>query len=213
MKPGIMLDLETMDTAVTAAIVSIGAARFSDAGVHDTFYRTVDWGRQPGRTLSADTIRWWMDQPAEVQAAARDPYALPLAEALVDLAAWIGSDVDVWAGPADFDLAILKHAYDNYGMSIPWAYYRTRCYSTVRRLQPNIPRAPNAMPHNALEDARAQAEHLTLILRALDVSLAMLGLESISTIEQFRDLVNSLDLATGSSQKMFASSIEPASKE
>lgn len=166
--PHVMIDLETLDTDVAATIVSIGAVRFGPAGVSDFggFYSPVAWDQRDRRTVSREClVEFWLKQPAEVQAALGDPAAVPLAGALLQLSRWIGEDKLVWAGPATFDLAILKHAYANNAMTPPpWKYNATRCYTTLRNLFPDVPRVVPAVAHNALEDARAQAQHAVDIL-------------------------------------------------
>lgn len=169
----IMIDLETLDTQPSAVIVSIGAVRFGPDAWQpwDTFYLPVAFDQRDGRTVSRDTIAWWLTQPAEVQAALSDPAAVPLCGALVQLATWITNggreDVEIWAGPATFDLAVLEHAYrsgaNGWGAP-PWKYNETRCYTTLRKLNPNILRPNNPSAHNALADAKSQAEHASAIL-------------------------------------------------
>lgn len=165
----VMIDLETLDTATTATIVSIGAVRFNMDGVNnfDTFYRAVNWSADKSRSISRDTLAWWLAQPAEVQAALKDERAIPLAVALVEFRYWLGADAEVWAGPANFDLSILQNAYEQYQLETPWEFFNTRCYTTLRRLSPNIPRVASDVPHNALEDAKAQAQHAAQLLRAM----------------------------------------------
>lgn len=166
----IMIDLETLDTAVTAAIVSIGAVCFDELGARDeSFYRAVQYRHEDGRTMSRETLAWWLQQSAEVQFALADPNAVALAVALGDLELWVKSvgadpDPEVWAGPATFDLAILQHAYQQAGRPTPWAYNETRCYTTLRKLFPHVQRPASAIPHNAREDARAQAQHAVQLL-------------------------------------------------
>lgn len=169
----IMVDLETLDTQPSAAIVSIGAVRFGPGAWEPwrTFYLPVAFDHRDGRSVSRGTIAWWLTKPAEVQAALTDPAAVPLAGALAQLRTWIqdgGADgVELWAGPATFDLAVLEHAYRsaaNGWNTPPWKYNETRCYSTLRKANEWVPRPAPKVAHNALEDARAQAEHVCAIL-------------------------------------------------
>lgn len=176
----IMIDLETLDTQPSAVIVSIGAVRFGpDAwSSYETFYCAVAFDQRDGRSVSRDTIAWWLTQPAEVQAALSDPAAIPLNGALSQLAIWISnggshSAREVWAGPATFDLAVLEHAYHTCGWcALPWNYNETRCYTTIRKQHPEVQRPVNPMAHNALADAQAQAEHLTAILWPAPAAMA-----------------------------------------
>lgn len=166
----VMIDLETLDTQPSAVIVSIGATRFGPGAWQpwDTFYLPVAFDPRDGRTVSRSAVAWWMQQPVEVQAALSDPVAVPLSGALGQLMTWIrngGADeVEVWAGPATFDLAVLEHAYRAYGWAnLPWKYNETRCYTTLRKDHPEVPRQTPGIAHNALSDAIAQAQHVCAI--------------------------------------------------
>lgn len=62
----IMCDLETLDTATTACVLSIGLVAFDpNSGViNDRFYAAFPRAQQlkVGRTISDATLTWWMDQ-------------------------------------------------------------------------------------------------------------------------------------------------------
>ena len=64
----IMIDLETLDTSPSAAIISlIGAVKFRSATqtpLGDKFYLpvSIQSNLDEGRTISGDTLRWWMNQ-------------------------------------------------------------------------------------------------------------------------------------------------------
>ena len=69
----IMVDLETLDTAHTAVVLSIGAVAFECAADHlidralnpaNFFYAELEIRDQQRarRTLSAQTVTWWMRQ-------------------------------------------------------------------------------------------------------------------------------------------------------
>lgn len=171
----VMIDLETLDTQATAAIVSIGAVRVDPDGVQpETFYRAVIWDAAPLRSVSRRCLaEFWLKQPAEVQAALGDTGAVHLRVALQDLARFIhdgGKHLDggeIWAGPATFDIAILEHAYNQMELPVPWAHYETRCFSTLRKALPHIIWERSGLAHNALDDARSQALHLVNLLKAV----------------------------------------------
>jgi DNA polymerase III epsilon subunit-like protein len=59
----VMVDLETLDTQISAAIVSIGAVVFDPRGedYQETFSLTIDEksNRWHGRTVSDATLEWW----------------------------------------------------------------------------------------------------------------------------------------------------------
>lgn len=166
----VMLDLETMDTAATAAIISIGAVRFTEDSVVDEFYATIDLESSIacGGTLSGSTIKWWMQQPNKSEAF-KDADSLP--SALLLLSNWLPENVRIWGNGSDFDNVILANAYKNCGLIRPWIYYNNMCYRTMKNLAPNIKMERDGQHHNALDDARSQAKHLIRICNHLGVQL------------------------------------------
>jgi exodeoxyribonuclease VIII len=163
-----MVDLETLGTSPTAAIIAIGAVRFGPSGISDEFYTNVD--RQSafadGGTWSESTAEFWERQPAHVQAlVTANPR--PIRDVLVDLGRWVraspGESV-VWGNGAPFDNVILRGAYERAGIPTPWEYWNDRCFRTVAALHPNMHRQPYGVKHYALDDARGQALHLRGIL-------------------------------------------------
>lgn len=168
----IMIDLETLGTRPDSAIISIGACRFNaDAMDDDGFYRaiTIESNQLEGRDINPDTLVWWLGQTDKAKAVFTDPDRVDLGTALDDLRAWIGpkwGDVRVYGNGSDFDIAMLSHAYGRQGT--PWKFYNVRCFRTLKE-QPaakKVPKPANALAHNALFDAIAQAQHLQAIWKA-----------------------------------------------
>lgn len=170
----IMMDLETLSTAVDCAIVSIGAVRFNaDTIADDKFYRiiSIESNLAQGRVVSADTLRWWLEQDAQAKAVFNDPNQMHISAALSDFQKWIGADaetVNVWSNGADFDIAIMANAYAKSGTPTPWKFYNTRCFRTIKSTPATtaVPKPKNFGKHNALLDAINQAQHLQLIWKA-----------------------------------------------
>lgn len=158
----VMIDLETGDTASTAAIVSIGAVVFAGPHAGPTFYQAVDItsSSAAGLTISDGTMAWWAKQSEQARAVFTDPDRLPLTAALGELAAFLGlPDVRIWGNGASFDNAILANAYNRIGAPLPWKFWNDRCYRTVAAgIQAR--REQMGTHHNALDDAISQAEHL-----------------------------------------------------
>jgi hypothetical protein len=168
----IMLDLETLGTSANSAILSIGAVRFDAYGseVGETFYRrvSIDSCLERGLTVSGRTIMWWMGQTDEARQAIAGDDGEGIILVLNDLAEFIKEDDCVWGCGASFDNAILAHAYETCGISIPWKYYNNRCYRTLKALYPSADRpAFDGIKHHALDDALNQAKHLQVILSNL----------------------------------------------
>lgn len=178
----IMLDLETASTRMNAAILTIGAVRFTEDRLGGyTFYRaiTLDSNTSAGRHICGETIAWWMAQDETVRAAAfADPKAVHLNAALHDFAVWLRGaatsrtgdrePVYLWGNGANFDISILESAYADAGLERPWEFRGVRCLRTVRALAgaEAIERPEIGNAHNALDDAVSQAMWLMKAWRA-----------------------------------------------
>ena len=170
----VMIDLETLDTAATAAIVSIGAVFFDPDHneLGDTFYRTIDVASVLGHgfSVSGDTLKWWLQQSD----AARSMFASgsDVGTVLDELAAFLGSegkpeDLKVWGNGAAFDNVILSNAFTATKRATPWRFWNDRCYRTVKALHPEVPFVREGTHHNALDDAISQAKHLCQIFESV----------------------------------------------
>lgn len=173
----VMIDMETLGTEADAVILSIGAVKFDldsdridDAALYASL--SIESNLEAKRHLSEQTLLWHLKQPLEVQAVFHEPKQT-LRSALEDLSAWwSGSQHSkfVWSNGADFDIAILAHAYRQQRMETPWEFYDSRCVRTYK----NIPgmkgiRIDNALKHNALADAVSQAKLVQAIQRKLSM--------------------------------------------
>lgn len=168
----VMIDLETMDTAPTAAIVSIGAVSFNEIGILDEFYYIIDLADcvKYGLTMSPSTVQWWISQPNKSDTFDGDKSDL-LISALSKLSVWMPKGARVWGNGSDFDNVILRNAYAAIGGAYPWRYYDNMCYRTIKNLAPDVKMARQGVHHNALDDARSQALHLIAICDHLGIQL------------------------------------------
>lgn len=162
----IMLDLETLDTTTSAAILSIGAVKFdpnTESDLGEKFYLALDVQSNidAGRTISGDTLNWWMGQDDNARAVFKDSQRVFLPEALEAFASFFDHpDYQVWGNGSDFDNAIMIHAFQQQGWKAPWKFWNNRCYRTLKGM-PGVPKMPAFEgKHNALTDACAQALHL-----------------------------------------------------
>lgn len=159
----VMLDLETMGTTASAAIVSIGAVTFTSDKVLKRFHTGVDLDSCLARGLRVDggTVRWWLTQPEAARNQLLALRTLPLKEALSAFTAWIGDEeVLMWGNGAAFDNVILRSAYLACRMPTPWTHWNDRCYRTVKRQAPGVKIVRKGTHHNAQDDAESQALHL-----------------------------------------------------
>ena len=172
----IMLDLETMGNSANSAIIAIGAVRFDNDKLLDEFYTVVDLQSclDNGLEMNADTVLWWMQQSEQ----ARNQFKRKGEQVdvvLDDFSKWMRSRAEVWGNGAAFDNAILANAYKKLGKEQPWAFWNDRCYRTMKSLYPEVKIQRQGTYHNALDDAKSQAEHLIRILKQKDKKLPLFG--------------------------------------
>lgn len=180
-KTNIMLDLETLGTTPGCIILSIGACHFDLTGIKSEFYAKIkmDESQKAGFTVDADTLCWWLKQEdAPRLEVANQVDALHPAEAMQRFHNWVGNrqttsdnpnNVLMWGNGSEFDCAILRAYVSMYRIGKIWSDgSNNRCYRTVKNLFPHVPKPEaNTSHHNALADAKWQAEHLISILNNL----------------------------------------------
>lgn len=158
----VMIDLETLSTRPTAAIVSIGACKFSDTKIVSEFYVNVSAksSKENGLHVSKETVDWWLKQSDSARNALLiNPQ--PLDVALKMFLEWYGSkSLKTWSNGADFDLPIMANALLQCSMEVPWKYWDGMCVRTIQTLtNSKVPRQEGTH-HNALDDAVNQAKYI-----------------------------------------------------
>lgn len=166
MSNDVMIDLETMDNKPTAAITAIGAVWFNkETGeILKEFYRKVDLqtSMDIGLTVSASTIQWWLKQGEEARLEmVKDGDSIW--NVLAEFAQEFDGTEEVWGNGASFDNAILANAYSKVELDLPWKFWNDRCYRTVKTMHPDVKLERVGTFHNALDDAKSQANHLIAI--------------------------------------------------
>ena len=78
------------------------------------------------------------------------------------------SKARVWGNGASFDNPILANAYRAVNLDPPWRFWNDRCYRTVKSMfGKNVKLERIGEHHNALDDAKSQADHLIRIMAAI----------------------------------------------
>lgn len=166
----IMLDLESLGNKPGSVIVAIGAVKFDETGILDSFYERVDAQScvAAGLKMDVSTVLWWMQQEEVARLEITKP-GVHLNVALSLFSKWYGDNasVEVWGNGATFDNVLLNDAYNAVQLERPWSYRADRCYRTVKALRPDIPAPKVGTLHNALDDAKLQALHLIEILKTV----------------------------------------------
>lgn len=169
---GVMVDLETMSTRNNAAITSIGAVKFWLNVRQETFtpdqlfYSTIDLASSQdyGLDIDAETVKWWLSQSKEAQAALTERVPGDLHGVLQDFSLWFPKDAYLFGNGATFDNVILRSAYTAVKVPYPLTYKQDVCYRTLNRLS-DVETPPfEGTKHNALHDAIWQTKHLMAIL-------------------------------------------------
>lgn len=170
----IMVDLETMGTGTNAAIIAIGAVKFDTENftLGDEFYEVVDLESsvEAGGVIDPSTVLWWMKQSDEARAEFRKEgrsinYALWAFVNFMTTKEGSKSEVQLWGNGATFDNVILRTAFENIHGGATSMFWGDRCYRTMKNMYPNIPMNFEGVAHNALTDAKNQAQHLLDILK------------------------------------------------
>lgn len=185
----IMVDIETLSTAVNAAVLSIGAVEFDPMSgkIERGFYRELDLSAQKNRHIDASTVQWWVKQclvnTDNIAFLTKpDSHKNTLTFVLFELGSFITGNEDnyveraegyekiaLWACDPDFDIAILADLYKEHNLPTPWKYSEPKSVRTVRMLTQiagmEIP--VQEADHNALNDCIRQAKEVSYFIANL----------------------------------------------
>ena len=170
-KPNVMLDFETLDVCPTSRILSIGAVKFDETKILDEFYITLSIKDKSEPwidrlSISKDTMQWWMKQSPEILQSALTG-GVPYRDGFKQFLDWYGNySLPIWSNSAAFDIAIAEHHCHQMKEVVPWKYWDQRCYRTIFKLLGDTCHLPERKDaHNALEDAKYQAQCLVEMIR------------------------------------------------
>lgn len=164
--PQLMLDLETLSSEPNAPIIQIGAVPFAFAtgeiGERLTINVCPDFAKTPP---SLKTVCWWLEQNEGARlSVAKAQYGKLPAVACEEFRAFAekhcAPKFELWAMPPEFDCVILANTFRSVGLSLPWAYNKTRDLRTLEALagSSSAGRIKADIPHDAGSDAEAQAK-------------------------------------------------------
>lgn len=177
----LMIDIETFGVSSDAPILSIGAITFNpfldEPLKNNRFFYTkieLESSLRNGK-FERETFEWWLKQDTEVLMDLLDPiYSLPYRDALEYFKEFCEDlpNVNVWANGSMFDIRILEHHFNKNDIKIPWNFQNIRDCRTIEwmsnynnRKREDIERKGNH--HNALDDAKYQAEYISYMCRNL----------------------------------------------
>ncbi|MCX8574564.1 MULTISPECIES: 3'-5' exonuclease [unclassified Gilliamella] len=186
----VIIDIETLDTAPTAVILSIGAFSFNKFNLKETmisinhmlrsseqnknqsFYYNLHLLPQilRGRSISAETIDFWKNNDySPFIGHSWDPR-----QALINLSKYLNDklsnndDVHLYFRGTSFDEAILVNAYKSLDLEVPWKFYNVRDIRTYIDALTNSNKGYikdfktnfNFTKHHALHDVLRDAEQM-----------------------------------------------------
>lgn len=132
----VVIDLETLDTAETAVVVTISAIKFNRFGgivelcnqgcSEFSQYINVTEQLINGRTTSGGTLEWWRNQSDEAKRSLLNSAEVePVGEALKDLTVFIDG-CQLFSRGTDFDFKILADMFKQLDMKVPWKFNQVR---------------------------------------------------------------------------------------
>ena len=182
-KQHFMVDLETLDTASSGIILSIGCKHFGSVDSLRTlgFYVALDIHEQQriGRTASEATEEWWSKQSPAARKVLTEPktdikFALEYLTNFLDKYCPNINERYMWGNAASFDLKMLESLYRDAEVPVPWHYRNEMCYRTLQTLSGHRANMPKGMvAHNALVDAEWQAEQAEIMWDILGIGYRM----------------------------------------
>lgn len=168
----ISIDCETLGTGPNAMLLSIGAVRFDrhSGELGPEFYRLLQLGGPYDGVIDASTVQWWAMQSEQARADVfgKDLKRARLVDALSDLSHFCRGAKTYWQR-GDRDGLWLESAYGRVGLEgPPWKFWELRDQRTVSvEFGHLIEKPERGTAHNALADAKAQADELIAIYSTL----------------------------------------------
>ena len=166
-----MVDLETLDNRPTSHILSIGATLMHDT--ERTFYSVIGTKEQY-RSVNQNTIDWWCEQSEAARNEVLIETDKSLKEELIKFADFFKSSGAqyIWSHGDDFDTVILRNAFEQFGIELPWKFWNTRdtrtLIDTAKRLKgKTFEPDRTGVYHNALHDAIFQTKWMNNIWEGL----------------------------------------------
>lgn len=168
----IVPDIETLSTVPNSMILSIGAVAVCKGKIVAEFYQNIDPTNfeNNGYEASVSTLNWWNSpERAEAKKDLQDDQ-VPMYTALKLFGQWCKEvkGEQIWGYGSDFDVVILKNAFDKEDIEWPFDFWNHRCLRTLCDvLCIKVPR-DKGVHHNAFADAVNQGHTLIKCLEHLN---------------------------------------------
>ncbi len=166
----IMVDIETLGSKENAVIISIGVMAFDlDSDVTVSAKWNVIAESNYDRSINPKTVMWWLQQSKEAQDALVIPEPIGLDDALLNLSKFFELHLTdkggVWANGATFDISILRNAFNQHSIPIPWQYRQEFCMRSLRHFGKKVGLVYSTYKegnsnHDALADVEIQVRYV-----------------------------------------------------
>ena len=178
-----VVDIETLDTRPTAAIIGIaivGEGYEFDIKCHPHHYTLGMMLGNPHITVGKSTLEFWKSQAIESPEAYKK-YWLEVSpedyrpEEMITkarnefhkLVNSVEPDSHFWSRGKDFDFPILVNAFSSQGLQTPWGYRNTHCLRDMEMLLPEYKLSNTGyVKHDALQDAYYEQKLLDSFMTA-----------------------------------------------
>jgi len=160
----VMVDIETLDTAPTSVILSVGAVRFDpysqNEPTHKILWRpNVQEQLDSDRTVSESTLEFWAKQDAYIRERTfTDEDRIPVREFFKQFNKYMVGADKIWCHGPQFDMVIIEDLYAQHDHHRGWAYWQVMDSRTIFNMMPRDPRKDIQQDlHSADDDAYWQA--------------------------------------------------------
>lgn len=173
------IDLETMSNQPTAAVIAVALVAYAGDREISSYEGKIDpeQAKLIGH-VNQETLDWWEQQnPAtkySIFSGTHKPIEIAM-ETLKFLSKFESEGYTIWANPPTFDCVIIRHWFDQLHLKTPWSHHDERCIRTMKNLigeefptlKDRFVKSRPLVPHDPIEDVRAQMETLFNALKVL----------------------------------------------
>lgn len=152
-----MIDIEALGTSPYAVVTAIGLVYFDEDKILDERYWAVDMTSQPDRDISPQTVKWWLEQSKEAQDAMLKS-AVTAEAACLGIQAFYKRGTPCWAKGSTFDHTIIQSLFESLNLKNPIHHREQWCMRGLMKITNTPPPKREGTHHNALDDAKHQAE-------------------------------------------------------
>lgn len=162
----VMLDIETLGTAMNSVVIQIAAVRFDENGnIGDSICINLNRDEQlaAGLVKEDSTIDWWNNTNPELFKRLLTENIIPVKEALEKFNSFININDRIWSH-ATFDIPVLTSLFKAFNIKPNWYYVNHRDIRTLVSLAHVNLKAYNwksEKTHDAFDDCKFQIKYCT----------------------------------------------------